>query len=477
MSWLVNAIHGFGLFVIVYFTLLNGLYLLFTAIAWRQIVRHRRRREYLGIEEVFASPLTPPISVILPAFNEEEWVVDTVRSLLRLRYPEFEVIVIDDGSTDGTPELLAEAYELIEVTRAIRDDVPHQPIERVCASRSNPELLVVRKRNGGSKADALNAGLNVARFPYICVIDADEVLERDGLLRVARPMLDDPEGIVATGGIVRIANGCTIEDGEVLDVRLPRSRLATLQVVEYFRSFLAGRVAWSAIDSLLIVSGAWGLFNRRAVIEAGGYEPAAIGEDIELVMRLHKQRRGRGQPCRVVYTPEVVVWTEVPEDFAGLAGQRRRWQRGLADTLWRHRAMTLNPRYGLIGLLGMPFFILFELLGCLVELIGYVMIPVATLLGVLELRLAIAFAVVALLLGVLQTVAALAAVEFSYRRHTRNRDALRMFLYAFVDNLGYRQLLAWWRLQAFWDLARGERGWGTIARQGAVKAGSSRTRP
>jgi cellulose synthase/poly-beta-1,6-N-acetylglucosamine synthase-like glycosyltransferase len=469
-----EAIRAFGIFVIGYFAVLNGSYMLFTVIAWWDILRHRRRREYLGLEEAFASPLTPPVTVIVPAHNEEQWIVDSVRSLLRLRYPRYEIVVVDDGSTDETLERLSDAFDLVAIQKALRTRVAHQPIEATFASRRHVELSVIRKRNGGTKADAVNAGVNAARYPYICVIDADEILEPDGLLRVARPLLDDPTAVVATGGIVRISNGCRVEDGVITEVRLPKSRLGALQVVEYFRSFVAGRVAWSRLHSLMIISGAFGLFHRESVEAVGGYEPSAIGEDIEMVMRLNHTLRGRGEPFRMVYVPEVVVWTEVPEDRKGLAGQRRRWQRGLADTLWRHRSMLLNPRYRGVGMLGMPFYLLFEFLGPVIEFLGYIVVPVAAILGILNFSTFLAFVLVALVVGVLQSVAALAAVEFSSRRHLSHRDSVRMLLYTVLDNCGYRQWLAFWRFWALIDLARGNRGWGTIQRRGAA-APSGRT--
>lgn len=467
MSWASEAISVFSFGVILYFAVLNGCLLLFTAIAWHDIVRHLRRRDHIGVEAAFASPLTPPVSVILPACNEETWIVESVRALLRLRYPSYEIVVVDDGSTDATVARLAEAFEVAPAQVAMRDRLPHAPVHRTYRSRRHPHLSVVSKESAGTKADAVNAGINVARYPYVCVLDADELVEPDGLLRIARPLLDDPQDVVATGGIVRIANGSVVEDGAVVEPRLPAGRLATLQIVEYFRSFVAGRLAWSKFGSLMIVSGAFGLFHRSTVESVGGYEPGAIGEDFELVQRLYHKLRKRREPCRIIYVPEVVVWNEAPTDHRGLSGQRRRWQQGLFDTIRRHREVVANPRYGTVGMVGMPFYLLFELLGPVIELLGYLVIGVAAVLGVLNLQTAIAFAIVAVLLGVLQSVAALLAVEFSFRRYTDNREALRLVAYAFVDNLGYRQWLAVWRVWALVDVLLGRGGWGSIAREGA----------
>jgi cellulose synthase/poly-beta-1,6-N-acetylglucosamine synthase-like glycosyltransferase len=467
MSCAAEAISVFSVGVIFYFAVLNGCLLAFTAIAWRDIVGHLRRRDHIGVEAAFASPLTPPVSVILPAFNEETWIVESVRALLRLRYPSYEIVIVDDGSTDSTVACLAKAFEVVPAHVAMRDRLPHAPVHRTYRSSRHPHLTVLSKVNAGTKADAVNAGINAARYPYVCVLDADELVEPDGLLRIARPLLDDPQGVVATGGIVRIANGSAIEDGAVVEPRLPAGRLATLQVIEYFRSFVAGRLAWSKFGSLMIVSGAFGLFHRETVESVGGYEPSAIGEDFELVQRLYHVLRERQEPCRVVYVPEVVVWNEAPADRRGLSGQRRRWQQGLFDAIRRHRKMIANPRYGTVGVVGMPFYLLFELLGPVIEMLGYLTIGVAAIIGVLNAKAAIAFAIVAVLLGVLQSVAALLAAEFSFRRYTSNREALRLVAYAFVDNLGYRQWLAVWRVWALVEVLLGRGGWGSIARQGA----------
>jgi cellulose synthase/poly-beta-1,6-N-acetylglucosamine synthase-like glycosyltransferase len=469
--WLGEAISLFSLTVLVYFVVLNACYLAFTAIAWHDVLHHRRRRSTLSADVAFASPLTPPVSVIVPAHDEELWITDSVRALLRLRYPRYEIVVVDDGSTDGTVGRLDDAFGLVPAQIALRDQLEYAPVGATYRSTRHPELVVISKRNGGTKADAVNCGISASRYPYVCVIDADELMEPDGLLRAARPLLDDPAGVVATTGIVRISNGSLTHDGAVVEPRLPASRLATLQIVEYFRAFLAGRVAWSRIGALMIVSGAFGVFHRGRVEAAGGYEPRAIGEDFELVQRLYSRLRGRGEPCRVVYVPEVVVWTEVPERPADLAGQRRRWQRGLADTVARHRGMILNPRFGTVGLVGMPFYILFELLGPVIELLGYVVVPAGLALGVVSVGTGVAFAVVAVLLGVLESVAALVVAEMSERRHTRRREALRLVVYSFLDNLGYRQWLAFWRVWALFEVMTGRNSWGRIARQGASRNG------
>ena len=460
-----EALNVFGICAVAYFAALNVTYIGFTAMAWRSITAHLRARRYAGANEALASPLTPPVSILLPAYNEEAGIVESVHSLLALRYPEHEVVVINDGSRDGTVPALVEAFDMVPVSKALRDSLSTEPVRATYVSRREPQLCLIDKHNGG-KSDALNAGLNAARYPYVCAVDADAILEEEALLRVAKPIIDDPDLVVAAGGIVRIANGCTVDRGQVLDVRLPKSRVATFQVVEYFRAFLVGRVGWSELGSLLIISGAFGLFKRSAVEQAGGYATDTVGEDAELVVRMHRTLRERGDDYRIEFVPDPVCWTEAPESLRVLSRQRRRWQRGLAETLWRHKGMFLRPRFGTVGMIALPYFLVFELIGPLFQVTSLVVMPVAYALGMLDTAIIVAFAIVAVLLGVLLSVAALALEEFSFRRHRRGREAMRMLAYAVLENFGFRQLVDFWRLQALWDIARRKKGWGDMKRKG-----------
>jgi cellulose synthase/poly-beta-1,6-N-acetylglucosamine synthase-like glycosyltransferase len=456
----VCALLAFG-----YFAVLSVVYVAFTTLAWRAVARYRRARSYSAVEEAFASPLTPPISVLLPAFNEQVGIVESVRSLLSLRYPEYEVIVVNDGSTDGTLSKLATAFELLPARKAMRNTIPSARIRATYASRRHPELWVIDKDNGG-KADALNCAINGARYPYFCAVDADAVLEDDALLRVAKPILDDPDLVVATGGIVRVANGCRVEDGRIVDVRLPRTWLGTFQVVEYFRAFLVGRIGWSRMRSLLIISGAFGLFRRDLVEAAGGYTVGTIGEDVELVMRLHRHLRERGEDYRIEFVPDPVAWTEAPEELRSLGGQRRRWQRGLGEALWRHRTVAMRPRYGVFGCVAFPYFLIFELFGPAIELVGYASVAASAALGTLSLAFLGAFFAAAVLIGVLLSVSALTLEELSSRRYLRRRELARMFAAAAFENFGYRQLLNIWRTLALLDLARKRQAWGELRKRG-----------
>jgi cellulose synthase/poly-beta-1,6-N-acetylglucosamine synthase-like glycosyltransferase len=455
----------YTLFTFFYFVILNGLYLFLTLLAWRQMGSDVRARGYLGLDEVFRSPLTPGVSVLVPAFNERAVIVESVRSLLALRYPSHEVVVVNDGSDDETVSVLREAFELAPVRKVLRDAIPTKAIRGTYVSRNHSNLLVVDKENGG-RSDALNAGVNAARYPYVCVIDADSLLEEDALLKVAKPILDDPNLLAATGGTIRIANGCTIDHGRVVEVRLPKSRFATVQVLEYFRAFLVARVGWSRLNALGIISGAFGLFHRSLLETVGGYWTETVGEDFELTLRLHRYLRERGEPYKIAFISDPVCWTEVPTEFSTLGRQRRRWQRGLWEALRRHARLIGRPRYGVLGLVAMPYFVLFEFLSPMFALLGLVVTVLWWLVGGLSTVYFLAFLAVSIGLGLLLTTAALALEEFSYQRYRKRREVARLLAYAVLENIGFRQLHDIWRALGYVDIVRGKREWGAQQRRG-----------
>jgi len=460
-----DVLFVYTLFTFFYFVVLNGLYLFLTLLAWRQMGSDVRARGYLGLDEVFRSPLTPGVSVLVPAFNEQAVIVESVRSLLALRYPSHEVVVVNDGSDDETLSVLREAFELAPVRKVFRDSIATKPVRGTYVSRNHPNLLVVDKENGG-RSDALNAGVNAARHPYVCVIDADSLLEEDALLKVAKPILDDPDLLAATGGTIRIANGCTIDHGRVVEVRLPKSRFATVQVLEYFRAFLVARVGWSRLNALGIISGAFGLFHRSLLETVGGYWTETVGEDFELTLRLHRYLRERGEPYKIAFISDPVCWTEVPTEFSTLGRQRRRWQRGLWEALRRHARLIGRPRYGVLGLVAMPYFVLFEFLSPMFALLGLVVTVLWWLVGGLSTVYFLAFLAVSIGLGLLLTTAALALEEFSYQRYRKRREVARLLAYAVLENIGFRQLHDIWRALGYVDIARGKREWGAQQRRG-----------
>jgi cellulose synthase/poly-beta-1,6-N-acetylglucosamine synthase-like glycosyltransferase len=332
-------------------------------------------------------------------------------------------------------------------------------------------LIVVDKANGG-KADALNAGVCAARYPFVCCIDADIILEEDALLRVARPMVESSE-VAAVGGIIRVANGCEVDSGRVVEVRTSKDALPNLQIVEYLRAFLAGRTGWSVLNCLLIISGAFGMFRRQDLIDSGGYAHDTVGEDMELVTRMHRTLRDAGRSYRIAFVPDPVAWTEVPASLRVLRRQRDRWHRGLIDTLLRHRKMLLNPRHGTVGLFGMPYFFLFEFLGPVVELLGYVAFVAGLLLGILSLEFAVTFFLAAVGLGVLLSTAAVFLEELRLQRYPRWLDVLKLTFYGILENFGYRQLNTVWRFLAIISFLRKNQSWGAMERKGFDSANSA----
>lgn len=465
LGMLQDLVRGFNLFVAIYFVALNSTYLLLFLVSLVEVWRFVRRTFFSDYRQMMQSDMTWPVTVIVPAHNEEKTIVETVRSLLMVNYGEFEIVVVNDGSTDGTLARLSEAFDLRRMDRVYKRQIPTKAVHAIYGSLAHANLSVLDKEKGG-KPDALNAGINLARYPLFCSIDADSIIEDNALLRVVKPFMERPKETVAVGGIVRIVNGCEVKDGRVVRVELPDEPLPILQVVEYLRAFLSGRVGWSVLRSLMIISGAFGVYRKQEVVEVGGYSGDTDTEDLELVVRLHKHMRRKKRPYRVVFVPDPVCWTEAPRTLTVLARQRNRWHRGLMQTFWLHRDMIFNPRYGSVGLLGLPYFLIFELLGPLVEVLGYLALVAALALGILDVEFFALFLAVAILYGMTLSVAAVLLEEISFRRYPAWTDLVKLFTFALLENLGYRQLLSVFKMRAFGDALRRYRAWGRMERSG-----------
>jgi len=406
-----------------------------------------------------------PVSVLIPAFNEELTIVESVRSILGLNYPQHYVIVINDGSTDRTLDRLIANFDLYPVLRAYPDDIRHKPIRASYASRHTPHLIVVDKENGG-KADALNAGIAVARTPYVCAVDADSLLEPDSLLRAMRPFIDDPKRVVATGGTVRIANGCDVEGGRVTNVRLPRAFLPLLQTMEYLRAFLIARLGSSLMGASTIVSGAFGVFKRQVLVEVGGFDTHTVGEDMEIIVRIHRRMLEMKRPYSVEFVPEPVCWTMAPETLGSLARQRIRWHRGSLEVFFKHSAMTLNPKYGRVGLVAFSSVLVIDVLGPLIEAIGYLLVPFFWVAGFLSVDFLLAYLAVTFAIGIFLSVGSLILEELELRRFQRAHDLAVLLGVAILENFGYRQLNTLWRVAAMTRfLRRSKRSWGRQTRK------------
>jgi len=467
-DWAIGALEAFDLILLMYFVVINSIYLVFCVVAYVVLRQHRKRWTARELGAVMRSPATPGISILVPAYNEAANVADSVRSLLFLNYPLYEVIVVNDGSKDDTLDRVVEAFELVRAPASYKEVVSCRPVRGVYRSITGQELTVIDKENGG-KADAINAGINAAIHPLICVIDADSVLEEHSLTRAVLPIIENPQTI-AVGGIVRLANGCTIDQGRVVEIGLPKSYLACFQVVEYLRAFLAGRVALSVVNGLMIISGAFGVFRRDAVIEVGGFRHDTVGEDMELVASLHRLFRDRREPYRIVFQPDPVCWTEAPESIRVLARQRDRWQRGTLQVLNYHFKMLGNPRYGVLGLFVVPYYVVFEGIGPIIELLGYVLTILAVGLGLINWRFAWLLFLASVAYGAIISLASIILEEVSFRRYPRLKDLLWLALFGFLENFGYRQMSTWWRVRGVFRFLKGERGWGHMTRKGFGKA-------
>jgi cellulose synthase/poly-beta-1,6-N-acetylglucosamine synthase-like glycosyltransferase len=459
--------------VLAYFFAINAWYLILLVSALLELRRHMLLITDESRHLLLSSTLSPTISILAPAYNEEATIETSLRALLALQYPNLEIIVISDGSKDRTVQVLIDRFSLVPVKTIYEQRIKTKPVRMLYRSSTYPALVVVDKENGG-KADALNVGLSFARGELVCAMDADTLIEGDGLQRMVRPFLYATD-VVATGGTIRVVNGSEVKHGRVLKARVPTHLLPGVQVVEYLRAFLFGRLGWNRLGGNIIISGAFGLFQRDAVVTAGGYLHDTVGEDMELVLRLKRISYEKGGPGKIAFVPDPVAWTEVPESAAVLGRQRDRWHRGLADVLWRHRRMMFNPRYGVTGLFVYPYYAFVELLAPLIEVIGLVTLGLGLAFGMLDWKFAALFYLTAYGLGTAMTAFTLILEDLSFHRYATFRDRALLFWWALLENLGYRQMTVYWRLRGLWKFIRGRKEWGAMERKGfqAVPAASA----
>lgn len=408
---------------------------------------------------------TVPISLLAPAYNEQETIVESVRSMLALTYPYFEVVVINDGSKDATLERLITAFDLKPVKRAYRAQVPHKEITCLYGSARFPKLVVIDKANGG-KADALNAGIDVAGSPLVCAMDADSLLESDSLLRAVQPFIENYDKVVACGGSIRVVNGSDVRRGRVVRLGLPRDLLSLFQVVEYLRAFLIGRLAWSEMGAMMLISGAFGIFRRQTMVDVGGYSIDTVGEDMEIIVKIHRHLAETGQPDEMRFVPEPVCWTEAPRSLSGLAGQRRRWQRGSLETFFRHRSIMGRSTYGLAGTVGYFHILVTDVIGPPLVVLGFLFMPVLYMAGLLNTDFFLAYLGLEFVFGVFLSVGSLILEELELRRYPKASYLLVLLLAAIAENFGYRQINAVWRVQGWWQYLRKRIHWEKPVRKG-----------
>jgi cellulose synthase/poly-beta-1,6-N-acetylglucosamine synthase-like glycosyltransferase len=463
LSWLETLI-------LIYFLIVNTFYGLVLLAAGSELTREQREIVWDTGWRILGAKTYPRISIVAPAYNEEASVVDAVKALLGHHYPEIEVVVVDDGSKDRTLEVLRENFHLVEVPPIYDKTIKTAELLHLYHSSRYPQLKVVAKANGG-KADALNLGLQIAGGDLLCVIDADTLLEPEALLKLLRPFLESDQ-VVAAGGSICAVNGSEVSPSRVVSPAVPRSFLPGVQTVEYLRAFLLGRLGLNRWGANLIISGAFGLFRRDAVLATGGYAADTVGEDMELVVRLRRHGLDNNGPHEVVFIPDPVAWTEVPTSWKVLGRQRDRWQRGLCDSLWRHAKLALRPRYGAVGWIGYPYQLVVELISPLVEALGWLLLVLSLLFGDVNTPFAIQFLLVAYGYGLVLTVLAIAMEQSCFPRRHKLRDLLWLLWWGLVEPIGFRQFLVYHRLMGIINWFRGKHSWGKMERTGFRKTGA-----
>jgi cellulose synthase/poly-beta-1,6-N-acetylglucosamine synthase-like glycosyltransferase len=454
------VINSLSLTYMIGITITYFLQLLYSGKALNEYVKYLRFSDY---RRYIDSANMIPVSLIVPAYNEEATVTETVKNLLKLNYPEFEIIVVNDGSKDTTLSLLIERFNMVPIDQPFKRSVDSKPIRAVYRTPLHENLIVVDKENGG-KADALNAGINLSRYPVVVSMDADSVLEKEALVRIVTPFLQD-NTVVAVGGVVRIANGCVIEDGEIKEIRLPHTVLGKLQTVEYLRSFFTGRIGAASMGMLLIISGAFGAFRKDAVIAVGGYTTHCIGEDMELVVKLHRGLRNAGKPYKIDFLPDPICWTQPPENLHDLYKQRKRWQIGLINVLMRHRDMAFNAKYGKTGMLMLPYYWIFEFIGPIFETMGYFVIPLSWWLGIISWKFTLLFFLLVVMVGLILSLGAILQESYAMRKFPKMSQILTLAAYALIDNFGFRQFNTVIRFIGCLKYRTGKSTWGSMKRE------------
>ena len=472
---LIQFLEGFlidvNVYLIFYFVAINIIYIVLFILALIGSKRTVNLAKTKKFSLLFTDKLLPGISIIAPAYNEEKSIIESVTSLLNLKYPNYEVIVVNDGSKDDTLSVMIKHFNLIRIHSVHENSLNTKKIRGVYVTKDIPNLVIVDKYNGG-KADALNTGVNVAKKSFICGIDADSILEGDALLKLASAMLDNTKPVLAMGGNIYPANGFTLNKGQVEKRAIPKESICRFQTIEYLRAFTSGRIGWSALKSLMIISGAFGLFERKALISSGGYLTSSgaykkdtVGEDMELVVRLTTQALAKKEPHRVQYVYNAYCYTELPSDLKTLLKQRNRWQRGLLDILSFHRNIAFKPKYKQIGFIGYPYFFFFEFLGPFLELLGYTMLILALILGLLNNAIVLGIFTASIGFGVVISLSALFMTERDILMMNM-KETLILLLYAILENFGYRQMISIHRVFSSFSALKESGQWGSQNRKG-----------
>ncbi len=444
MNTIIEIIYYYNYLVLFYFLIIVTIYIFLNLISFRNISKYAKKIKYVELKEIFRLHNFKPITIIVPAYNEENGIVESVRSLLQLEYPDYQLIVVNDGSTDRTLEQLFKNFQIRHASFSPYYEIDSQPIKAVYLSSAYPNLVVIDKEHSGK---------------------ADSILEKDCLLKIVRPFMED-DNIVAVAGTVRIANGCKINRGYIEEVGLSKSWLARFQVVEYLRTFLFGRIGFDLLNGILIISGAFSCFRRDALIEIGGYKAGSVGEDMQVIVRLQKELRKKNPKTRVTFIPDPVCWTEAPEKIKSLASQRVRWQKGTIESIRFHKDLFFNPEYGWLGMFVFPYYTFFEVFGPFIEITGYVVFIISSFLGIITLNFAVAFFTAVFLYGVVLSTLSVCLEELSFKKYTKVKHLIIIMVAALLENFGYRQMTAFWRFKGFIEYYMCKRDWGKMEKEG-----------
>ncbi|MBO9596171.1 MAG: glycosyltransferase family 2 protein [Niabella sp.] len=471
MNWgfLILEIFAFGIFL--YSIVLFAFYVFIGVFSIGETRKYIHQNRVTDYRRIASSLHAPSVSIIAPAYNEGLTIVDNVRSLLSIYYYNLEVIIVNDGSKDNSLQKLIDAYQLEKIDFFIPDQIPTKEVRGVYKSR-NPVLrkvVVVDKVNGG-KADALNVGVNIASNDYIICIDVDCVLEQDAILKMVKPFMEaTTQRVIASGGVIRIANSSLVEHGSLVKVKLPKDYLPRMQTLEYIRAFLLGRMAWSRLNGLLLISGAFGAFDKEIVIKCGGYNRNTVGEDMELVVRMRRYMEERKEPYKVTYIPDPLCWTEAPASYKVLGRQRNRWIRGTYETLKFHKVMFFNPRYRLLGMVSYPYWFFFELLAPVIEFLGFIAFLVMVFAGLVDWELFFALFAVVIGFNYLYSVFAVYMEVKTYNQYRRRTDIAKLLLTSLSEPFNFHPFVVWSSIRGLVDILRNQHSWGDMAREGFDK--------
>lgn len=464
----IGFISEYNVWMLLFAYSIMSSYVLLSLISVFSMRNYLRSNSFVDYQVILNSDLAPRLSLLAPAYNEAVTIEENVKSLLSLNYNNYEVIVINDGSKDNTLNLLVEAYNLEPVDATMNGQLVTKDVNMVFKSTNKAfqKLTVIDKVNGG-KADALNVGINYSKNPYVVCIDVDSILEKDALLKLAKPYLELSEKrVIATGGVLRIANSCVTEGGRLVEINAPDKMLPRIQVLEYLRAFLLGRMAWSKLDGLLLISGAFGMFDKEIAVKVGGYDAGTVGEDMELVVRMRRYMIENNFDYSVFYIPDPICWTEAPEDIKVFKKQRSRWTRGTMETLWTHRKMFLNPKYKVLGMLSIPYWTFFEYLAPIIEVVGIMVTSYLIIFNFIDWSLFLLIFIMVYVFALSISCLALLTDEYTYTQYSKTSDFTKLLLGAVIEPFYFHPITVYAAVKGNWEKLRGKNSWGEMTRKG-----------